>query len=1097
MGQLINIPFSGTLKEGEDARLVQAPNFTGVRNVSYDKQTTVRRRFGFDRVTNTVAINNVRGGLSLTAAMASGNTKKLAVFKDELLAFDGDYVYSLIKDSANSAGYAWSRVDRATMVASTRSAKAAFSGKFHSGSKALVTSTAGTVYEIYVYLGATTNTLTGTEYYLVYASVRDYATGATLLTQRLDPPGAFAWADYELVKVAAGTGHICGVFFEKLVGGVPTIYGHVFDADSPSTGFTSAPGTLASTAVSTSRFDVVADNSASTLFTLVYCGNDIVARIELVQFNSVFTPLFTAKLAENAMAVDVRSLAIIYGSDTTHGNMYWVAWNVLAGTSQTYLQCINTSLIAIGGLTKTLVLNQGNIGGITANNRYLLGLCQNAVGSTKCTVVHTQGVVVPTETIAVPPASAPAGNTAVNHFTDWCQYDTATNALYLSQRTGYGVRLASFPFPYNGKIYCQVAWWAVTQNPLGFSPILRQPQFQGSHYLAELDINNTSSYADSAGNSLSLQPRPVAMVAPRLTNELANSAMITSAWQTYVVPRVWPIDTLHFTSTVPTYPTGDKAIGQLFSTLYDFSSITQACKGVGLGDHLYLSGGMVQCFDGTRCAEAGFAWWPEFSNLTFLGAGPVKVGNVKYKFVFEYRWASGYIERSAPVEYDMLLAVDDTPTFTFEGLQFTTKQELVDGQYPYVNLVVYRNKSSVGGDVLYEVSRLPVNITTSQGISYTDTIGESALVGKPFIYTTPDILDNVCPPGCTDIVAFKNRIWCIGEDQRTVWFTKALTAQTPQEAPAFNEALAFGVQDDGQPLVAIAAMDSSLILFKRRNIYYVTGEGPTDNGQGYSLSQPQPLNVDVGCIEPRSVVRTNAGIMFLTDTGLYMLDRGLGLTWVGKDIQTTLDTYPTILSACLDADTSTVYFLATTTETSGVNVILTYNYTYQRWGVNTILEGARSLAVHNGTLCILFSSGVLYRENKSVFIDGTGTTGNQFYVETAWVAPAGPQGFTRIEKAQLLFETLSPDFGITIEMARDFGAYNTEEVWTWSAAELAVAGGEVCFEPKIQECQAARFRITTTDSGTPTTRQGAALTSLVLDVTNHPGPNRLQPAAQK
>lgn len=42
-------------------------------------------------------------------------------------------------------------------------------------------------------------------------------------------------------------------------------------------------------------------------------------------------------------------------------------------------------------------------------------------------------------------------------------------------------------------------------------------------------------------------------------------------------------------------------------------------------------------------------------------------------------------------------------------------------------------------------------------------------------------------------------------------------------------------------------MDASLIIFKARSIYVMTGQGPTSNGQNNSYSQPQLITADVGC----------------------------------------------------------------------------------------------------------------------------------------------------------------------------------------------------------------------------------------------------------
>src|SRR5262249_1969702 len=87
--------------------------------------------------------------------------------------------------------------------------------------------------------------------------------------------------------------------------------------------------------------------------------------------------------------------------------------------------------------------------------------------------------------------------------------------------------------------------------------------------------------------------------------------------------------------------------------------------------------------------------------------------------------------------------------------------------------------------------------------------------------------------------------------------------------------------DQAGACTALASLDDKMIVFKADQIYQITGNRPNATGQGGTLSTPQLISRDCGCIDWRSVVRGPAGIYFLSATGIYLLDRGLNVTYVG------------------------------------------------------------------------------------------------------------------------------------------------------------------------------------------------------------------------
>ena len=102
------------------------------------------------------------------------------------------------------------------------------------------------------------------------------------------------------------------------------------------------------------------------------------------------------------------------------------------------------------------------------------------------------------------------------------------------------------------------------------------------------------------------------------------------------------------------------------------------------------------------------------------------------------------------------------------------------------------------------------------------------------------VLQSLAQPG---------RLAGIGPDLRTVWLSKDSTTDTTI-APGFNEALTLAFASDK---TALASLDSALVVFGEDGIDVVHGDGPSDSGDQNTWAI-QPIQTDVGCINPRSVV---------------------------------------------------------------------------------------------------------------------------------------------------------------------------------------------------------------------------------------------------
>ena len=176
------------------------------------------------------------------------------------------------------------------------------------------------------------------------------------------------------------------------------------------------------------------------------------------------------------------------------------------------------------------------------------------------------------------------------------------------------------------------------------------------------------------------------------------------------------------------------------------------------------------------------------------------------------------------------------------------------------------------------------NVTTASYVEFNDQMTDTTLITNEVLYTVGEA-GNIQPPGARIMTQWGNRLWTVDDDNGlTIWFSKPMTDDLP---PEFSDIMSFRVESVGGPIIALAALDDKLIVFKEDRLYYVVGQGPDASGvTGGSFSSPRVISSDVGCDNPKSVVRVrDQGIAFHSKKGIYLLDRGLNLSFIGAPVE--------------------------------------------------------------------------------------------------------------------------------------------------------------------------------------------------------------------
>lgn len=434
-----------------------------------------------------------------------------------------------------------------------------------------------------------------------------------------------------------------------------------------------------------------------------------------------------------------------------------------------------------------------------------------------------------------------------------------------------------------------------------------------------------------------------------------------------------------------------------------------------LGGSLQISGGFLWMYDGENAVENNFHVWPDPITLSSSSSGGhIDSANQPYFYAVCYEWtdAAGNIHRSAPsipVEIDGLTGNTNTITVDIPPLGFTAK---VDPNP--VRLVVYR--WSTVNQIYYQTSSISspvINDPASVGlIDFVDTQADEDIIGNNILYTTGGIIENIGGPATELMALFDNRLWLVdAEDPNLLWFSKQVIEAVPVE---MSDLLTFYVspttasQVSTGPITSITAMDDKLIIFKKNAIYYINGSGPDNTGANNQYSQPIFITAAVGCNNQKSIVLTPSGLIFQSGQGFWRLGRDLSTVYIGSPVEAYNSNICT--SAVSVPSTTQIRF------TLNDGVALVYDYFYERWDTTTPPTTISSV-IYQGLQTLLDSSGNIWQENSSSYLDGINPVNMSF--TTPWYNLAGLQGYERAYYCYLLGSYLSPHV-LTVQIKYDY-----------------------------------------------------------------------------
>ncbi len=532
------------------------------------------------------------------------------------------------------------------------------------------------------------------------------------------------------------------------------------------------------------------------------------------------------------------------------------------------------------------------------------------------------------------------------------------------------------------------------------------------------------------------------------------------------------------------------------STIIDFTN-TNKFNSTVQSNNLLFVGGILQSYDGTSVAEQNFHLFPENVVATpFPTGGALSVGQYQYQVVYAWTDKFGQIQYSGPST--PITVVASTPIssvlLTIPTLRLTAKTGVVIKVFrTQVNSVTFQEVTS-------ELAPLKNNPLVDT-VQFADTVADIQMAANATIYTTGGVLANAAPPSCSLISLYKDRVMVSGlEDPHLIWFSKNKFNNTnfntiPVE---FSASLTIAVSQTGGPITALGLMDDKLIIFKQTSIFVLNGDGPNDLGGGDQFSTPELVTNSIGCTNPNSVVLTKDGIMFQSEKGIWLLDRGLGAPqYVGAGVDDDAKAH-LVSSAVVDPNDNLIIF------TTYDGEALVFDYYVNQWATYTNHQAIDAVNF-NGLFTFCKPNGQVFIQNRNVFTDNGAFVPMEFI--TPWISSGGLQAYQRIFRAFILGQFKGPH-RLNVSVAYDFNPY-FDGYAIINATTIAGAnqwGGESAwgdsdlwggvflpyqFQVNFKRQTCTSFRLRVTDSQDSPYNEGYTISNLNFEIGGMPGPNRL------
>lgn len=534
----------------------------------------------------------------------------------------------------------------------------------------------------------------------------------------------------------------------------------------------------------------------------------------------------------------------------------------------------------------------------------------------------------------------------------------------------YRFMVLAQPFEYNGSLYCPVYTYDLTLSI-------------GTGYI----VNITNTYS-------------AALVSPK---NILNVPLVTGDYPTMVSKTIYKeigsfdqIGNFVFSANKLFSPVSPyiQVIYTEFVAVIGVASFnarmefaySDGCR-QKVGDSIYSLNGSLIEFDNRGPHENNFhAPASVLSAVENTGTANPNVASKKFSYLVTYEFidGQGQITRSAPSGAYAITTGATAASITINAWTppFTLKFGGSNGFTYSPNVVIYRTENN--GSVYYRIISIPVTTNDGNYVSFVDTTADSSITDNERVYTTGGVIPNDPAPNGEFSAAGAGRIFIGGLEQEDeiAYSKKQLFGESVNFTDNFRIRIASGSNTDKTKISGIGYLDGKIIIFRQNSIYYISGDGPDELGQG-DFSEPEIISSDAGCIDPRSVLSMPNGLMFKSRKGIYLLDRSLQVSYVGSAVE-DYNNESIVASIVSDKFNECRFY------TSGTNCLV-YNYLFGAWSIFKNQTNLDADIWSNSP--VIIRGGLVTKETENNYQDGAGYYSMKF--TSPWLKLDLIQGYIR------------------------------------------------------------------------------------------------------
>jgi hypothetical protein len=548
-----------------------------------------------------------------------------------------------------------------------------------------------------------------------------------------------------------------------------------------------------------------------------------------------------------------------------------------------------------------------------------------------------------------------------------------------------------------------------------------------------------------------------------------------------------------FAAIVATVQTGTGAYAPILAqsnlALYELSA-PRKIYSLEAAETLLFSGAQPKIYDGLNVVEQGFHYWPEVVTVaaTLLGNPggvfqcPAGAPSGVYTVYAVYEWVdnNGLIHRSAPSFYNGPTGIEGYATIppgnsanslvvTIDTLPFTDKKNVMIRLY-----VSVANGAENYFNTAFQIANDPTQATVQITVSaLPNTTG-------PNLYTYGGVVSDKPLPAVDFVARYKSRVLAIPSEARTqFWFSQEIIPSAVSEPGTpieFSDQLTWNISDLGGTLTGLFQLDDKLILQKGDLSFVMNGEGPDLTGAQNDFPDPQLIASDSGLINPASLVMTPMGLIYQSKRGFYLLDRSLGVQYIGAEVEAFANS--TVIAASLLPRYNIVaIFLSTGT-------VLCYDYlakSWSQWSGFSLTDAA----LIGDLITLVGSNGVISQETPFAFVDAPGI-GISMGITTGWISLSGIQGYQRAYSLYVLGTYKSPHT-LNVSIAYDYASSASQ----LTAIPIASDPGLYEFRVPLAQQKCTALKISISDSPTSPYGEGFSLSNISLRVGIKKGASKL------